>query len=155
MYEQLREKFIQTDTPYKEGAVDVFEQVIPVTKARKATLIITALGIYEAELNGEKVGDILFAPGYTYYPRQLQVQTYDVTGQLCAGENILRVCLGQGWYCGRYTFDNKCQIYGEHAAVSWMLTVEEDGGNAEEQGLAVYTSTDSTVTVRESPYEYA
>lgn len=134
MYEQLKEQFIQADRPYTEGAVDVFEQVISVTESKKitkATLCMTALGVYEAELNGEKVGDILFAPGYTYYHRQPQVQNYDVTKMLTESDNtdnVLRIYLGQGWYCGRYTFENKCQIYGEHSAAAWMLTVEYDEG---------------------------
>ena len=110
MYEQLKTQFIQADRPFAEGAVDVFRQMIPGGDVKKATLCITALGIYEAEINGEKVGDILFAPGYTYYPRLLQVQNYDVTSMLAEKENVLQVYLGQGWYCGRYTFDNKCQI---------------------------------------------
>ncbi len=153
MYEQLRTQFIQADRPYVEGAVDVFSQTIPVgvptKEVKKASLCITALGIYEAELNGEKVGDILFAPGYTYYHHMLQVQTYDVTQMLAAGENTLRVYLGQGWYCGRYTFDNKCRIYGEHSAVAWILTVETA------EGPVIFSSKDGTVTMSESPYEYA
>lgn len=149
VYEQLKQQLIMADRPYVEGAVDVFLQKIPATDVRKATLCITALGIYEAELNGEKVGDIMFAPGYTYYPRQLQVQTYDVTELLCKSENELHIYLGQGWYCGRYTFDNKCQIYGEHSAVAWVLTVE--GAD----GTAIYTSRDDTVTMLHSPYDYA
>lgn len=126
MYEQLKSQFIQADRPYAEGAVDVFLQRVHVEGIKKASLCITALGMYEAQLNGEKVGDILYAPGYTYYHHLLQVQTYDVTGMLEPGENILRVYLGQGWYCGRYTFDNKCQIYGEHSAVAWLLEVETE-----------------------------
>ena len=155
MYEQLKEQFIQADRPYTEGAVDVFEQVISVTESKKitkATLCMTALGVYEAELNGEKVDDILFAPGYTYYHRQLQVQNYDVTKMLTESDNtdnVLRIYLGQGWYCGRYTFENKCQIYGEHSAAAWMLTVEYD------EGSIVYTSRDKTVAMLQSPYEYA
>lgn len=152
MYEQLREQFIQADRPFQEGAVDVFEQTIPVEdsgKLIKAELCITALGIYEAELNGEKVGDILFAPGYTYYPRQLQVQTYDVTKMLTKQVNTLRVYLGQGWYCGRYTFENKCRIYGEHSAAAWRLTITCENGSA------VYASRDNSVTMLRSPYDYA
>ena len=149
MYEQLRTKFIQADRPFREGAVDVFCQRINGGNVKKALLYMTALGIYEAELNGERVGDILFAPGYTYYPRQLQVQEYDVTRMLTEQENIFRVFLGQGWYCGRYTFDNKCQIYGEHSAAVWILTVES------EAGTTVYTSGDDSVWMEESPYEYA
>ena len=102
MYEELRGRFIQADRPFVEGAVDVFQQRFTVDGVKNAQLVITALGVYEAELNGKKVGDILFAPGYTYYHRQLQAQTYDVTGLLVEGENVLRVYLGQGWYCGRY-----------------------------------------------------
>lgn len=155
MYEHLREQFIQADRPYREGAVDVFEQVISVKESeriRRAALCMTALGVYEAELNGKKVGDILFAPGYTYYHRQLQVQNYDVTTMLTESgnlDNVLRIYLGQGWYCGRYTFENKCRIYGEHSAAAWILTVEYD------EGSVVYTSRDQSVTMLQSPYEYA
>lgn len=155
MYEHLKEQFIQADRPYREGAVDVFEQVISVKESeriRRAALCMTALGVYEAELNGKKVGDILFAPGYTYYHRQLQVQNYDVTTMLTESgnlDNVLRIYLGQGWYCGRYTFENKCRIYGEHSAAAWILTVEYD------EGSVVYTSRDQSVTMLQSPYEYA
>ncbi|MBP3520220.1 MAG: alpha-L-rhamnosidase N-terminal domain-containing protein, partial [Oscillospiraceae bacterium] len=149
MFEELKPRFIQADRPFREGAVDVFEQRFSAEGVKKACLMITALGVYEAELNGKKVGDILFAPGYTYYHRQLQAQSYDVTGMLREGENLLRVYLGQGWYCGRYTFDNKCQIYGEHTAVSWLLTLEDN------EGSHSYASDGGNVSVLESPYEYA
>ena len=65
----LKNHFITVDRPYKEGAVEVFDQSIPASDVRRATLTITALGVYEAELNGRKIGDLLFTPGYTYYPR--------------------------------------------------------------------------------------
>lgn len=149
MFEELRPRFIQADRPFTEGAVDVFEQRFSIEGMKKAWLMITALGVYDAELNGQKVGDILFAPGYTYYHRQLQAQSYDVTDMLREGENLLRVYLGQGWYCGRYTFDNKCQIYGEHSTVSWLLTLEDN------EGSHSYASDGGNVSVLESPYEYA
>lgn len=149
MYEELRKRFIQADRPFAEGAADIFEQRIVAGDVKTATLSITALGIYEAEINGKKVGDILFAPGYTYYHRQLQAQTYDVAELLTEGENVLRVYLGQGWYCGRYTFDNKCGIYGEHSAVSWVLNVEQGDGSR------MFASDGGDVEMLESPYEYA
>lgn len=137
----LKPYFITTDRPFTEGAVEVFEQAVP--GQGRATLTITALGLYEAEINGRKVGDALFTPGYTYYPHRLNVQTYDVTG-LLDKQNTLTVYLAQGWYCGRYTFKNRCQIYGERPAVSWVLTI----------GDQVYTSLDN-VTAAASPYDYA
>ena len=64
---------------------------------KKAALEITALGVYEAELNGERVGDFILAPGWTSYDYRLQVQTYDVT-DLLQTENDLRVTVGRGWF---------------------------------------------------------
>ncbi|MCC6094408.1 MAG: alpha-L-rhamnosidase N-terminal domain-containing protein, partial [Eubacterium sp.] len=48
----------------------------------KARLYMTACGLYEAKLDGEKVGDFCLAPGYTDYRKRVQYQTYDVTGML-------------------------------------------------------------------------
>lgn len=143
----LKECFITTERPYQEGTVEVFEQTVPA--ARRATLSITALGVYEARINGKKVGDRFLAPGYTYYPLNLHTQTYNVTGLLTKPDNTLRVALGQGWYCGRFTCENKTQIYGERPAVSWILTVETGSETR------VFTSADSTVQAVESPWRSA
>ena len=62
-----------------------------------ATLEITALGVYEAELNGRCVGDFVLAPGWTSYDHRLQVQTYDVA-EMLREENELRVTIGRGWF---------------------------------------------------------
>ena len=62
----LRKHFITVDRPFKEGTVEVFEQMIPASGVKRAVLTITALGVYEAEWNGGKIGDLLFTPGYTY-----------------------------------------------------------------------------------------
>ena len=65
-----------------------------------AALRITALGVYEASLNGSRVGDFILAPGWTVYQKRLQVQQYDL--QICPGqENELTVVVGAGWYRGR------------------------------------------------------
>lgn len=145
----LKNHFITVDRPYKEGAVEVFDQSIPASDVRRATLTITALGVYEAELNGRKIGDLLFTPGYTYYPRNLHYQVYDVTA-LLAEENLLRVWLGQGWYCGRFTCDNKTQIYGEQPAVSWVLETEMRDGSVQR-----FCSDGEGVKAVRSPYGYA
>jgi len=145
----LRQHFITVDRPFKEGTVEVFEQTVPAMRVVKATLTITALGLYEAELGGEKVGELLFTPGYTYYPRDLHYQVYDVTDHL-GREALLRVYLGQGWYCGRFTCDNKAQIYGEQPAVSWVLAAELTDGT-----VRSFCSDDPNVKAVCGPYEYA
>lgn len=139
--ELLRNSLISSALPYREGAVAVFEQPFRVTKSAKLT--ITALGIYEAEVDGIKLGDQQFAPGFTYYPRDLYYQVYDLS-HLAPGDHTLRICLAQGWYCGRFTFDNKVQIYGEQSAVTWVLEADK-----------IYTSADESVIELESPWEYA
>ncbi len=76
----------------------VFRRTFRVEKpVEKAELQITALGVYEAELNGLRVGDFVLAPGWTSYRTRLQVQTYDVTA-LLRTENELRVTVGRGWF---------------------------------------------------------
>ncbi len=66
----------------------------------KAELAITALGVYEAQLNGCRVGEFVLAPGWTVYRKRLQVQSYDVTA-LLKQHNELSVLVGKGWYRGR------------------------------------------------------
>ena len=63
----------------------------------KAVLRVTAMGVYEAHLNGQRVGDFILAPGWTAYHKRLQVQEYDVT-PLLKEQNILRITVGKGWY---------------------------------------------------------
>jgi alpha-L-rhamnosidase len=76
----------------------------PVESAR---LYITALGLYEARLNGQRVGDAFLAPGWTDYHRRVLYQTYDVTSLLTGGENVLGAILADGWYAGFVGFDAK------------------------------------------------
>ena len=76
----------------------VFRKPFTAEKAiKKAELEITALGVYEAHINGQRVGDFVLAPGWTSYDHRLQVQTYDVTA-LLQTENDLRVTVGRGWF---------------------------------------------------------
>lgn len=144
----LKKHFITTNRPFREGTVEVFRQKITGSGVKKATLSITALGLYEAEIGGKKVGDALFTPGFTYYPTHLYCQSYDVTGML-TGADTLTVYLAQGWYCGRFTFENKVQIYGDCPAVSWILTVEDENGTHH------FCSDDASVEAAASAYAYA
>ncbi|MFF2361232.1 glycoside hydrolase family 78 protein [Streptomyces sp. NPDC058122] len=70
----------------------------------RARLYITAHGLYVAELNGERVGDDALAPGWTSYHHRLRYQTYDVTGQVRAGENAIGAQVADGWWRGRVGF---------------------------------------------------
>jgi alpha-L-rhamnosidase len=147
--QELRENFITSQSEYKEGAVAVFKQRFRIKPVQTASIIITALGMYEAELNGVKIGKQMYAPGYTYYPRRFLYQEHDITTMLSQDENDLRVYLGQGWYCGRFLCENKTQIYGQKPGVSWVLKLTYQDGSSEQ----IYS--DTKVEELESPYEYA
>lgn len=67
---------------------------------RRASLYATALGLYEMRLNGRRVGEELFRPGWTDYRKRVYYQTYDVTRLLRPGQNALGAILGDGWACG-------------------------------------------------------
>ena len=90
-----------TPAPYLRRAFTVDQ---PVTSAR---LYVTALGLYEARLNGRRVGDGFLTPGWTDYTRRIAYQTYDVTGLLNHGDNVLGAIIAHGWYAGFYGFDPK------------------------------------------------
>ena len=76
----------------------------PVASAR---LHITALGLYEARLNGARVGSGVLTPGWTDYRQRVAYQTYDVGSLLAGGPNVLGVMLADGWYSGFVGFDAK------------------------------------------------
>ena len=80
--------------------VDCFRKTFAAVGVQKARLYITACGLYEARLNGARIGDVVLAPGITDYRKRVQYQTYDVTALVREGENELTVQLADGWYRG-------------------------------------------------------
>ncbi|MCG6191438.1 family 78 glycoside hydrolase catalytic domain [Maribellus maritimus] len=67
-------------------------------KVKSARLYCTSRGLYEFYLNGTKVGDQHFTPGWTSFEKRLQYQVYDVTEMFKPGENAAGIMLGNGWY---------------------------------------------------------
>ena len=99
---------------------------------RQARLYISALGLYEAQLNGAPLGDQVLAPGWTSYHHRLRYQTFDVTSALRMGANALGVMLGDGWYRGRLGFGGgQRNIYGDRLAVLAQLEIEYDDGSTQ------------------------
>lgn len=70
------------------------------SQVRRATLYITALGLYEARINGRRVGDHILAPDWTDYRKRLQYQAYDVTSYVNTGSNAIGALVANGWYSG-------------------------------------------------------
>jgi alpha-L-rhamnosidase len=71
----------------------------------RARLYVTALGSYRVFLNGNRVGNDVLTPDFTDYRKRVTYQTYDVTGMLVNGNNVIGALLGDGWYGSGLTWD--------------------------------------------------
>jgi alpha-L-rhamnosidase len=100
-------------------------------KVQRARLYATAMGLYEMELNGKRVGDAYFTPGWTAYDFRYQYQTYDVTEMLKGGANCLGAMLGDGWFRSAMTWDKKRNSYGKKSQVLAQLVITYVDGTQE------------------------
>ncbi|WP_134089813.1 glycoside hydrolase family 78 protein [Olivibacter sp. XZL3] len=122
-------KWIQLDqkTPLGSNPSPQFRKAFNLKQGvKKARLYITAHGLYEAYLNGEKVGNAYFTPGWTSYHKRLQYQVYDVSEQLKKGQNVMGVMLGDGWFKGNLMGGNN--YYGRDLALLAQLEIELENG---------------------------
>ncbi len=102
--------------PYFRNVFYAYEPII------EARIYVSALGLYELELNGERVGDELFTPGWTNYHKRLQYQVYDVTKNIKLGKNVIGAIVGDGWYRGHFGWwENNRNNYGERLALLVQL----------------------------------
>lgn len=98
-------------------------------KAKKVTLTLTAIGVYEARINGERVGDFILAPGLTAYEHRLQYQTYDITSMI-GSENSINIFLGTGWYRGKISARHD-KIHNTPAAIIAEIVITYADGKIE------------------------
>jgi alpha-L-rhamnosidase len=96
----------------------------PIVSAR---LYVTALGLYEFYINGQRVGLDHLTPGWTEYRRRVQYQVYDIAPLLTQGANAFGAILGDGWYCGHVGW-NERGFYGDRPLLLAQVEVTfEDG----------------------------
>ena len=112
-------------SPYFKKTLNLRDRV------KAARLHITSLGIFEAFINGERVGKDYMTPGWTVYNKRLQYFSYDVTTMIDSTCEIL-VGVGNGWYSSRGGFiHSKEGMYGTHPALIAALEIEYEGGERE------------------------
>jgi alpha-L-rhamnosidase len=100
-------------------------------KVSSARAYVTSLGLYEMEINGRRVGDARFTPGFTSFHKRLQYQTYDVTDYLREGRNAVGVFLADGWYRGHLWFKAIPNVFGRELALLAQIRVEYSDGTIE------------------------
>ena len=108
---------------------------------KKATVSLSAIGLYAAYINNERVGSDVLAPGWTIYYERVQYQTHDVTA-LLQKDNTLRIEVGPGWAVGSIAWGTK--MFADQTATIAALTVLYTDGTREEivtdTSWNVYTS---------------
>jgi len=97
---------------------------------QRAVLYVSALGLYEVHLNGQRVGDHVLAPDWTDYRKRVRYQAYDVTALLKRGDNAIGALLANGWYSG-HIGNGGYQIFGKVPAFLAQLEVTYKDGRTE------------------------
>ncbi|MGI6128315.1 MAG: family 78 glycoside hydrolase catalytic domain, partial [Planifilum sp.] len=126
------------DSPWGKNVSTPFSSASPYLRKdftidkpiKRARLYSTALGVYEPYINGERVGEDIFAPGWTDYHQRIQYQTYDVTELLQTGENAIGAMLGDGWYAGHVGLAGR-HVYGEKPHLLMQLEIDYEDGTSE------------------------
>ncbi len=100
-------------------------------KVRSARLYATALGVYEAWINGRRVGDAMMAPQSTDPSKRVLYQAYDVTDLIRPGANALGLWVGDGWYGSEFSADARFSFGPAPCRVRAQLELTFDDGSVE------------------------
>lgn len=129
--ENFQARWITFDQQDDETACPVFRKKFHAPKkVTSARVYASALGVYEIKLNGQKVGDHYFAPGWTNYHKRLQYQTYGLE-DLLDEENSIELTVGNGWYKGIFGFTMQSNIYGNQVAALAEIHLNYEDGTKE------------------------
>ncbi|OCF32102.1 hypothetical protein I316_06258 [Kwoniella heveanensis BCC8398] len=111
------------DKPKKPFRV---RNVFDISRVGRARLYITAHGLYEAYINGQRIGNEYLSPGWTDYNYHLNYRVFDVTHLLKQGTNVLGAWVGEGWYAGRLGYTGECarNRYGSRPGLFAQLEVD-------------------------------
>lgn len=114
--------------PKTSSPCPFFRTVVSIRKPiATARLYASALGVYELEINGRRVGDDVLAPGWTDYRRRVPYRTYDVTALLRRGGNRLGAVLGDGWAAGNLGWRDR-QCYADRPRLLAQLEIRYADG---------------------------
>jgi alpha-L-rhamnosidase len=117
--------YIEPKTFYTSPAFNTTYR--PARKIASAIAYITSQGMYEAFINGKRIGNGMFTPGFTQYAVRYQYQAYDVTNLLQPGDNNIDVTLGSGWYRTNFLFGTG--IYGNILSLLYQMEVTYTDGS--------------------------
>jgi Glycogen debranching enzyme len=121
-----------TESALNEEPVAWLQKSFSTTKQKivRARLYVTARGLFEVWLNGERVGCDYFVPGWTA-PTRLDTLTYDVTAQLRSGGNRIEARIAKGWYAGKLGWKHEMGNFGTQSELLLQLEISHSDGRVE------------------------
>lgn len=139
------------DNKWQARPADYMRRHFSARKPKRAYLYVTALGLYEAYLNGRRIGDDVMAPGWTDYHQRVEYQVHDVTDHVRDGDNVIGAILGEGWYSGRVGHNQRRagNHYGGRPALLCELHLHHDDGRVD------VIASDDTWQTRQGPICYS
>ncbi len=119
-------------TPKQTGATMLRSEFAASKAILKARLYVTARGIYDIFINGERISNDYFNPGFTQYNITQMYQTYDVTSMLHKGKNAIGSILNEGWWSGNISYQTKnWNYFGDQQSMMACLKVTYTDGTEE------------------------
>ncbi|MGN1095174.1 MAG: family 78 glycoside hydrolase catalytic domain [Eubacteriales bacterium] len=132
-----------------EGAAYTFSKSFSTdNEVKSATAKISSVGVYKAELDGEKLGDGVLAPGFTSYYNRTQYKTYDITDKI-SHQNKIEITVAPGWAVGHIGYDGGKARFADHVSSVCEIEIVFSNGKTE------YITTDETWDVYTSKTRYA
>jgi alpha-L-rhamnosidase len=102
-------------------------------KIATARLYISAHGLYQVFINGNKVTSDLFTPGWTSYNKRTQYQTYDIS-KLLKPQNAIGAIVGDGWYRGNIGGKVQRNYFGDKSALIAQMEITFSDGTSQQIG---------------------
>ena len=97
----------------------------------RARAYVTALGMYDFYVNGQKVSDHYFAPGFISYDKRVLVDAYDILPLLTQGDNVAGGIVGNGWYKGPLVNSDNRYPFGKNTAFYAQLHLQYADGSVQ------------------------
>lgn len=130
--EDWKARWIQPGDTSRDDGNPLLRTRFTISRSIESAIVyISAHGLYEAQLNGQRIGDAYLTPGWTSYSKRLQYQAYDVTGLLRKGPNAIGALLGNGWYRGTIGFSNNVNLYGKDNSLLLQLIIRYKNGGSD------------------------
>ncbi|MFJ5957758.1 family 78 glycoside hydrolase catalytic domain [Paenarthrobacter sp. NPDC092416] len=114
-----------------------------------ATLFLSAFGVVEAWINGQRASEDLLTPGWSSYEWRVRYSELDVT-ELVSTTTVIGLALGNGWYRGRLAWAGGSKYYGDELGAFVELRVRFADGHEQFIGTdASWTSGPSATTAND------